>query len=210
VELPDRPQTGYFAKEDFQIDLQTMTCTCPDHQVSRTVLPNGSRTDRAGTVWKVRAFHFDPAICAVCPLRAQCVKAGPGTGRTVTIHPQERLLQEARALQASPAFAPYRVARQAAEHRLARLMHLGVRQARYFGREKTLYQLLMAATVANLTLVATKMGLMRARTRPKNPLCTHSLVRLFTLMVGFFHSMRITFHPNPSPLCGETGCRPGF
>ena len=35
-------------------------------------------------------------------------------------------------------------------------MQLGVRQARYFGRRKTLFQLLMAATVANLTLVATK------------------------------------------------------
>ena len=36
------------------------------------------------------------------------------------------------------------------------LHQLGVRQSRYFGRTKTLYQLLLAATVANLTLVATK------------------------------------------------------
>lgn len=42
-----------------------------------------------------------------------------------------------------------------AERRLARWMQLGVRQARYIGRAKTLYQLLMAATVANPTLVAT-------------------------------------------------------
>ena len=46
--------------------------------------------------------------------------------------------------------------RQTAEHRLARLVQLGIRQARYFGRRKTLFQLLMAATVANLTLVANK------------------------------------------------------
>ena len=32
-------------------------------------------------------------------------------------------------------------------------MQLGVRQARYVGRAKTLFQLLMAASVANLTLV---------------------------------------------------------
>jgi hypothetical protein len=31
-----------------------------------------------------------------------------------------------------------------------------MRQARYFGRRKTLFQLIMAATVANLTLVARK------------------------------------------------------
>jgi hypothetical protein len=72
----------------------------------------------------------------------------------VMIHPQEALLQEARAFQQSEAFAPYGKLRQAAEHRLARLMQLGVRQARYFGRTKTCFQLLMAATVANLTLVS--------------------------------------------------------
>ena len=46
------------------------------------------------------------------------------------------------------------------EHRLARLVQLGMRQARYFGRSKTLFQLLMAAAVANLTLVAGKLGMM--------------------------------------------------
>ena len=45
------------------------------------------------------------------------------------------------------------------EHRLARLVQLGIRQARYFGRAKTKFQLYLAATVANLTLVAAKAGL---------------------------------------------------
>jgi hypothetical protein len=40
------------------------------------------------------------------------------------------------------------------EHRIARLVQLGIRQARYIGRTKTLFQLLMAAAVANLTLLA--------------------------------------------------------
>ena len=76
----------------------------------------------------------------------------------VSLHPQERLLQEARALQASPAFKEYQRLRQASEHRLARMVQLGVRQARYFGRTKTLFQALMAATVANLALIAGKTG----------------------------------------------------
>jgi hypothetical protein len=79
------------------------------------------------------------------------------------VHPQEALLQEARAFQQSEAFAPYRKLRQVAEHWLARLMQFGVRQASYFGRAKTLFQLLMAATAANLTLVATRTGLIRDR-----------------------------------------------
>ncbi len=45
------------------------------------------------------------------------------------------------------------------EHRLARLVQLGIRQSRYFGRAKTRFQLYLAATVANLTLVAAKAGL---------------------------------------------------
>ena len=37
---------------------------------------------------------------------------------------------------------------------MARLVQLGIRQARYFGRVKTKWQLLLAAAVANLVLVA--------------------------------------------------------
>ena len=40
------------------------------------------------------------------------------------------------------------------EHRIARLVQLGIRQARYFGRTKTLFQVCLAAAVANLTLLA--------------------------------------------------------
>ena len=46
-----------------------------------------------------------------------------------------------------------------AEHRLARLVQLGISQARYFGRAKTRFQLYLAATVANLTLLADKIDL---------------------------------------------------
>ena len=75
------------------------------------------------------------------------------------LHPQEALLLQARALQHSEAFAEYRQRRVVVEHRLARLVQLGIRQSRYFGRAKTRFQLYLAATVANLTLVAAKAGL---------------------------------------------------
>ena len=67
-------------------------------------------------------------------------------------------MQQARAMQRSEAFAGYRKWRLVVEHRLARLVQLGIRQARYFGRAKTRFQLYLAATVANLTLVAGKAG----------------------------------------------------
>jgi hypothetical protein len=69
------------------------------------------------------------------------------------VHPQEALLQQARVLQRSPAFGDVRRRRQVVEHRLARLVQLGIRQARYIGRTKTLFQLCLAAAVANLTLL---------------------------------------------------------
>ena len=89
-------------------------------------------------------------------LKERCVGSGKGSGRTVSLHPQEALLQRARALQRSEGYSDYRQRRVVVEHRLARLVQLGVRQARYLGRTKTLFQLLMAATVANPTLVAGK------------------------------------------------------
>ena len=59
----------------------------------------------------------------------------------------------------SAAYDEYRARRVVAEHRLARLVQLGIRQSRYFGRVKTQFQLYLAATVANLTLVLGKIGL---------------------------------------------------
>ena len=100
-----------------------------------------------------RYFHFPAAVCDACPLRPQCVAAQPGRGRTVTLHPQEGLLQAARTFQHSEAAVPYRRLRQTVEHRIARLVQLGLRQARYFGHRKTRFQLYMTATVANLTRI---------------------------------------------------------
>jgi signal transduction histidine kinase len=135
---------GRYPKTAFVLDLDADTCTCPAGQT----VAGPARRDGRGR----RVFRFAALVCAACPLRAQCVR-GTG-GRTIAVHPQERLLQAARALQASPGFRAYRALRQVAEHRLARLVQLGIRQARYVGRKQTLFQLLLAAAVANLTLLA--------------------------------------------------------
>ena len=119
----------------------------------------GKRTDAAGRVYRLQAFQFDGAVCRACPLRSKCIAAKGRQGRRVLIHPQEALLQEARALQQSAAYDEYRARRVVVEHRLARLVQLGIRQSRYFGRVKTKFQVYLAATVANLTLVLGNIGL---------------------------------------------------
>ena len=156
--VPGRPDRKHFPKDDFVIDLAAGSCTCPAGQVTHTIVPAGKRTDRTGRVHRLQAFQFDGAECRTCPLRSQCIAAKGSRGRRVLIHPQEALLQQARALQQSTHYDEYRARRVVVEHRLARLVQLGIRQSRYFGRVKTRFQLYLAATVANLTLVAGKLG----------------------------------------------------
>ena len=160
AKAPGRPDRKHFPKNDFHLDLAAGSCTCPAGQVTRTIVPAGKRTDGAGRVYRLQAFQFDGAVCGVCPLRSQCIAAQGRKGRRVLIHPQEGMLQQARALQQSADYDEYRARRVVVEHRLARLVQLGIRQSRYFGRVKTKFQLYLAATVANLTLVAGKIGLL--------------------------------------------------
>ena len=147
-----------FPKTEFTIDMATETCVCPAGKAGlaryHKAAEESSEAGERAQARQLRGFVFEAATCAACSLRAKCVR-GAG-GRSIAVHPQEALLQQARAFQLSPEFGEYRKARQAAEHRLARLVQLGIRQARYVGRKKTLFQLLMAATVANLTLLASK------------------------------------------------------
>ena len=96
-------------------------------------------------------FVFAAETCTACPVRPQCTRSQ--TGRMVQLNPHEALLQQARALQRSPAFTEARRRCQVVEHRIARLVQLGIRQARYVGRTKTLFQVCLAAAVANLTLL---------------------------------------------------------
>ena len=159
AKAPGRPNTARFPKEDFRIDLEAGARICPAGQVTRRMRKAERRTDLTGRTYKLAGFQFEGAVCGACPLRPRCVAAGPVIGLTVRPHRQEALLRQARALQRSEAFAEYRRRRVVAERRLARLVQLGVRQSRYFGGVKTRFQLYLAATVANLTLIAAKAGI---------------------------------------------------
>lgn len=149
-----RPKRGkLFPKEEFLIDLDAGTCTCPAGHVTTELVPAGFREDRRGRRVPVRVFRFAKDDCGECPLRQRCTNSQSGR-RTISVHPREGELQAARSFQQSQAAREYRAYRQTVEHRIARLMQLGVRQSRYFGQRKTLFQLSLAAAVANLTLVA--------------------------------------------------------
>ena len=152
-----RPNRKHFPKDDFVIDLAAGSCTCPAGQVTHTIVPAGKRTDGTGRVHRLPVFQFDGAVCRVCPLRSQCIAA---KGRRVLISiPTKPYCSRPERCSRSAAYDEYRARRVVVEHRLARLVQLGIRQSRYFGRVKTRFQLYLAATVANLTLVSGKIGL---------------------------------------------------
>ena len=135
------PQTGsshgLFPKSVFQIDLQTNTVTCP----------GGKTTDRFTPNKEGLLFYFG-SLCSGCPLRAQCTNAKDG--RTIRVHPQEAILKEAREYSQTDQGRKHLRERLIVENRLGRLAQLGIGQARYFGHKKTRFQLLIAATIANL------------------------------------------------------------
>jgi len=145
AKVPARPG-GQLSKDEFAIDLEGGCVTCPGGHTTR--IPRSRRDPEQF----VRSVTFPAETCAGCALRAQCVKPKARGGRSIAIHPQEALLQQARADQATDAGRAALLERQVVEHRIARLVQLGIRQSRFFGRTKTRFQLLMAATVANLTL----------------------------------------------------------
>jgi len=156
AKVPKQPRSDYFTKDEFEIDLQSMSCRCPAGQMTTTLIKAGWHESPTGQRTQMHAFRFSAKVCADCPLRLKCFKRSVGNqhGRHVRLHAHEAKLQAARRWQRSPEFDDFRKQRQVVEHRIARLVQLGIRQARYFGRRKTLFQLLLAATVANLTLVA--------------------------------------------------------
>ena len=131
-------RTGLLPKSAFQIDLKNNTVTCPGGHTTGIY-----QQKKDGS----KLFYFG-AACFGCPLRPQCTTRAKG--RTLQVHPQEALLRAARAYQQTPEGRAQLRQRVVVEHRLARLGQLGIGQARYLGRVKTRFQLMIAATIANL------------------------------------------------------------
>jgi transposase len=123
-----------FPKTAFQLDWDRGRLRCP----------NGVEVPFAVG----QTVHFPAATCAACPLRAQCTSSAHG--RSVTIHPDERLLVELRERQATPAGRAKLRERVAVEHTLAHVGRWQGRRARYRGERKNVFDLRRAAVVHNL------------------------------------------------------------
>lgn len=130
---------GRFTKADFQLDWEAGQIVCPAGQRAPVV---------AG-----RTARFAARACQSCPLQAQCTGA-PSRGRSVSIHPQESVLQELRARQRTPQGRAQLRKRTAVEHGLAAVGRSQGRRARYVGQRKNLFDLRRHASVHNLHIAA--------------------------------------------------------
>lgn len=140
---PWRTKNGdLFAKEDFSIDLSSMTITCPAGETQTILLG--------------RTAEFPATKCDACNLREQCTGARIGHGRSVSIGKDERLQNDLRQAIKSPAGRERFRKRVCVEHSLA---HLGYRQgkrARYRGIRKNLFDTRRAASIQNLEIAQRK------------------------------------------------------
>jgi len=147
-------QGGRFSKDDFDIDLEADTVTCPN---GVTVVikrrPGGDGEAEFG------------AACVGCPLFDLCTTSK--RGRTIKIHKREAALSKARSRQkAAEWVAQYRANRPKVERKLAHLMRRrhGGRRARVRGRAKVDADFNLLAAATNLARLAV-LGLHRARGR---------------------------------------------
>lgn len=123
-----------FPKPAFALDWTAGTVCCPNGVTMPLQL--------GATV------HFPKAACAACPLQVQCTTSAEG--RSLTIHPDERLFAELRERQQTPAGRAKLRERVAVEHDLAHIGHWQGDRARYRGQRKNLFDLRRTAVVHNL------------------------------------------------------------
>jgi hypothetical protein len=128
-----------FPKQAFAIRLAEGIVECPAHQTAP--IQPGRAT-----------VQFAAETCRACALRAACTPAADG--RSISLHPQEALLQQLRAIAHTPDGRAVLRRRTTIEHSLARLDQTQGKKARYKGTRKNTLDLRRCATVVNLQRLA--------------------------------------------------------
>ncbi len=142
---PARGRQGRFGKDDFAVDLGAGTVSCP----AERVVTIRFASDGAGRA------DFGEA-CSTCPLRQRCTTSA--SGRSVSIHPKEEVLQRHKAAQADPAWQEaYRSTRPKVERKIAHFVRVawGGRKARARGQERIATDVDTRAAAINWARLAT-------------------------------------------------------
>jgi len=150
AKVPPGTRKGMFDRRDFRVDSKRRTARCPG--AKQSIRRDAVKGDDPGWI-----YVFSRKDCSPCPLRAQCTKSLTQSRHLKITEKTEKLWQLRRQQKTKRFRRRYRK-RVVVEHRIGRLIQLGARQARYFGKTKTGFQIALIATVANLMLVAAVTG----------------------------------------------------
>ena len=140
---PPTAPGGRFGKNEFTIDLDRATVTCP---AGHTAALTGNGRRQVATF----AHH-----CAGCPLANQCTSSK--RGRQIHVGAHEKQLARARARQPDPDWnAQYKATRPTVERKIAHLTRRkhGGRRARVRGKPKVSADFQLLAAAANLARLA--------------------------------------------------------
>jgi transposase len=137
------PKDGAIPKDEFQIDLEADTVTCPQGKTTRIYKPRPNRPNQTGT--RVARFRD----CEPCPLRERCAPSGR---RDIRISRREDLRQAALQALSDPDERDYL---HRVRPRIERLLGLIVhryrgRKSRYLGARKSTLQAVWTAVLVNL------------------------------------------------------------
>jgi len=130
-----------FSNEDFIVDLEVMTATCPA----------GQTTDTYATLKKPDRyqFKFSKRSCDSCILREQCTSSK--TGRTIQISQYQLIIEQDKAFLETESYDELRKARwgQEGDYGWGKKAH-GLAKSRYRGLKKTAFFNRMVFIVQNL------------------------------------------------------------
>jgi transposase len=139
--------TGYEI-EDFHIDWEQRTVTCPRGKVSNPWTMRSHRRNH-----ELTRVKFRTADCKPCPVRALCTKHNR---RTLSFHEQPvyETVQQRKQEQHTEAFRKQYGRRAGIEGTISQgVFALGMRRSRYRGQDKTHLQFVLTAAAMNLTRV---------------------------------------------------------
>jgi hypothetical protein len=141
---PPSAREGMFSQDDFAIDLDKNTVTCP----AGALVELRRKSDGEG--------HADfGRRCADCALRPLCTQSQHG--RTVRVHPKHKTLARMRSHQRDPAWRDrYRSTRPKVERKIAHAMRRkhGGRRARVRGTLRVRHDFALLAAALNLGRIA--------------------------------------------------------
>ncbi len=150
AKAPPGTRKGMFDRRDFHADPKRGVARCPAGK--RSIRSEAIAGDDPGL-----RYIFSRNDCSPCPLRKQCTKSRVAA-RVLQITEKTEALWRLRRQQKTKRFRRRYRKRVVVEHRIGRIVQLGARQAKYFGKSKTAFQIALIATVANLMLVAAVTG----------------------------------------------------